>query len=470
MLSASTTEVRTGHEVRGARLRRAPRRCPRRRLRRNHALGRDQPDLARAPSPCSGSQKPIIGKPLTVLVAPDAIGGAAALPRTPGALRRNRAPTPRHAGRQARHRGHDLRAGSGRHRLRLLRARASEAGARRRAPATRVRDRGRALAARPRQPRPPPAAQHHHRLLPTSSARAPSARSTTRAISNTRATSNPPAWRSPPSSTSSTISSGSRTAATSRASPTSISSSLLNASVVRVRGQAGACARPPPQRDLRAPAARPHRSRRAGAGGAQPPRQRHRPDARRRLGDPLGPAQRRRQHRHPRPRLRPDQRRSRRALRRLPRRRRSRRHGPRPVRSTVGLALTRSLLAVNQCALSIDPAGGTGTLFSLVIPASLVSGERKQLSLAAWRRSNLVSLDRWPGSLFRSRLERFQPSKLLRHQHFLTPVIRFSRKPAPTTGTLIPFAMERLMTIRIAAALFARLSHSCVARRLRPVE
>ena len=51
-----------------------------------------------------------------------------------------------------------------------------------------------------------------------------------------------------------------------------------------------------------------------------------------------------------------------------------------PVRSSVGLALTRSLLEVNQCALSVDPAGGTGTLFSLVIPASLVSGERKQLT------------------------------------------------------------------------------------------
>jgi signal transduction histidine kinase len=50
------------------------------------------------------------------------------------------------------------------------------------------------------------------------------------------------------------------------------------------------------------------------------------------------------------------------------------------VRSTVGLALTRSLLEVNQCALSIDPAGGTGTLFSLVIPASLVTGERRQIS------------------------------------------------------------------------------------------
>lgn len=39
-----------------------------------------------------------------------------------------------------------------------------------------------------------------------------------------------------------------------------------------------------------------------------------------------------------------------------------------PVRSSVGLALTRSLLAVNACTLSVDPAGTTGTLFSLLIP------------------------------------------------------------------------------------------------------
>lgn len=45
-----------------------------------------------------------------------------------------------------------------------------------------------------------------------------------------------------------------------------------------------------------------------------------------------------------------------------------------PVRSTVGLALTRSLLAVNTCSLSVDPSGGVGTLFSLVIPADLVAG------------------------------------------------------------------------------------------------
>ena len=45
-----------------------------------------------------------------------------------------------------------------------------------------------------------------------------------------------------------------------------------------------------------------------------------------------------------------------------------------PVRSSVGLALTRSLLAVNTCSLSVDPSGGVGTLFSLVIPADLVAG------------------------------------------------------------------------------------------------
>lgn len=43
-----------------------------------------------------------------------------------------------------------------------------------------------------------------------------------------------------------------------------------------------------------------------------------------------------------------------------------------PVRSSVGLALTRSLLAVNSCSLSVDPTIGAGTLFSLLIPASLV--------------------------------------------------------------------------------------------------
>lgn len=44
-----------------------------------------------------------------------------------------------------------------------------------------------------------------------------------------------------------------------------------------------------------------------------------------------------------------------------------------PIRSTVGLALTRSLLAVNACSLSVDPAGSVGTIFSLVIPRELVT-------------------------------------------------------------------------------------------------
>ena len=45
-----------------------------------------------------------------------------------------------------------------------------------------------------------------------------------------------------------------------------------------------------------------------------------------------------------------------------------------PVRSSVGLALTRSLLAVNALRLNVDPAAGTGTLFSLVIPAEQTRG------------------------------------------------------------------------------------------------
>ena len=44
-----------------------------------------------------------------------------------------------------------------------------------------------------------------------------------------------------------------------------------------------------------------------------------------------------------------------------------------PVRSSVGLALTRSLLAVNALSLSVDPTSGNGTLFSLVIPADKVA-------------------------------------------------------------------------------------------------
>ncbi len=43
-----------------------------------------------------------------------------------------------------------------------------------------------------------------------------------------------------------------------------------------------------------------------------------------------------------------------------------------PVRSSVGLALTRSLLAVNACSLSVDPTATTGTLFSLTIPADAI--------------------------------------------------------------------------------------------------
>lgn len=43
-----------------------------------------------------------------------------------------------------------------------------------------------------------------------------------------------------------------------------------------------------------------------------------------------------------------------------------------PVRSSVGLALTRSLLAVNALKLTVDPAAAGGTLFSLVVPRDLV--------------------------------------------------------------------------------------------------
>ncbi|HWA42342.1 MAG TPA: PAS domain-containing sensor histidine kinase [Hypericibacter adhaerens] len=44
-----------------------------------------------------------------------------------------------------------------------------------------------------------------------------------------------------------------------------------------------------------------------------------------------------------------------------------------PVRSSVGLALTRSLLAVNGCSLSIDPTVAPGTLFSLNLPSGLIA-------------------------------------------------------------------------------------------------
>lgn len=43
-----------------------------------------------------------------------------------------------------------------------------------------------------------------------------------------------------------------------------------------------------------------------------------------------------------------------------------------PVRSSVGLALTRSLLAVNAFSLSVNPAGSQGMLFTLIIPADMV--------------------------------------------------------------------------------------------------
>lgn len=46
-----------------------------------------------------------------------------------------------------------------------------------------------------------------------------------------------------------------------------------------------------------------------------------------------------------------------------------------PVRSSVGLALTRSLLAVNECSLSVDPTMNAGTLFSLLIPADAIVSE-----------------------------------------------------------------------------------------------
>ena len=48
-----------------------------------------------------------------------------------------------------------------------------------------------------------------------------------------------------------------------------------------------------------------------------------------------------------------------------------------PVRSSVGLALTRSLLAVNAFSLSVDPAGEQGMLFTLIIPADLVEKSPK---------------------------------------------------------------------------------------------
>lgn len=43
-----------------------------------------------------------------------------------------------------------------------------------------------------------------------------------------------------------------------------------------------------------------------------------------------------------------------------------------PLKSSIGLALTRSLLAINSCTLAVHPSSGTGTLMSLTIPAELV--------------------------------------------------------------------------------------------------
>ncbi|HVW93261.1 MAG TPA: PAS domain S-box protein [Devosia sp.] len=48
-----------------------------------------------------------------------------------------------------------------------------------------------------------------------------------------------------------------------------------------------------------------------------------------------------------------------------------------PVRSSVGLALTRALLSVNGASLAVDPAGTTGTLFSLTIPAGKAVGMKE---------------------------------------------------------------------------------------------
>ncbi len=44
-----------------------------------------------------------------------------------------------------------------------------------------------------------------------------------------------------------------------------------------------------------------------------------------------------------------------------------------PLKSSMGLTLTRSLLAVNECSLSIDPSASTGTLMTLLIPAERIS-------------------------------------------------------------------------------------------------
>lgn len=43
-----------------------------------------------------------------------------------------------------------------------------------------------------------------------------------------------------------------------------------------------------------------------------------------------------------------------------------------PVRSSIGLTLTRTLVAVNACSLRLDPASDNGTLMTLTIPVSLI--------------------------------------------------------------------------------------------------
>lgn len=44
----------------------------------------------------------------------------------------------------------------------------------------------------------------------------------------------------------------------------------------------------------------------------------------------------------------------------------------RPSQSSIGLTLTRSLVAVNACSLSLEPVSESGTLMTLTVPASLV--------------------------------------------------------------------------------------------------
>ncbi|SFZ86170.1 hypothetical protein SAMN02983003_3345 [Devosia enhydra] len=44
-----------------------------------------------------------------------------------------------------------------------------------------------------------------------------------------------------------------------------------------------------------------------------------------------------------------------------------------PVPSSVGLALTRSLLTVNSCKLAVAPTPGSGTLFSIIVPPDIIT-------------------------------------------------------------------------------------------------